>query len=578
MAYRVGGDKYSRAQLPFQFLGWEMTLSLLGVPPERNLLPHRNRCPLCQQLLTVYPDLFRGVWLNCDGCGYNGELLELCMRVWGLDAQATLAKLHLNGVIVPEPVKHPKHFEFYERHYLPYRKSVQGLWQRNSQAQFQNNSEIVALHEQLALHSENRADRWFNELGKYVGTGHHMDWINTIHSGFENKKYFFKGHNWKDVVVIPAFDIPGRVCGVWFIGREGRPEDTVFIRVQQCPGKWGSNCIPAEMESGLAFMGAAEKIHPTYGNTVFVVTDPFLALRLHGQNFRDNSTPLPVVLTYEGNEGAPHKVWGYLPEKDYVFWSATPTREVFSQAREANGRVLIEPVDELDLARPNAWLAGLVRKAKPWRETLGKLTEQLEDNQIEDILLYLDLSHRDVWNEFAQHLPKASLPRVEALMNRKWPIRTVSYGKYRIQERKEGWLIEQTGELVSDAVVHFTKAVRVMGAPYAIGTQYRGYVEWKGKRAKVRGATTTFRHKFTTIVERALINAHLGPPQFAPGWSSKLLDLALKFSQPKLVVEKYDVKKHGRGSRTKREAQDARNEGKRRGRAARSKAEPSAGE
>lgn len=547
---RAQGRAGTRRALPHQFFDWERALSALGSKiPENAALPLFLDCPLCHGRMGVYPDMLGGVWLDCrgQGCEYNGEIVELGMRLWQLGAAAALNKF--NDFCVPTNPRsiQPRRLSYFEEKFLPYRKRLRALWAASAKAQFQDNREILQLHDQFGLPGTRSLDRWYSGLGRFIGTGFSREYVRALYQTNE-QRCIFTGPNWKDVIVIPVHDVPGRICAFWFIGRQGRPKlDYYYHRVNLGPGTYFASPTIEESESGIAFMDAAAPYNARFGDTAFAVSDLEVALRVHGRHFRDNSDVLPLVLTHESTAmGRSRKVWNFMPGKQWVFWAPKLSPEVVAQAREAGGRILIEPADEYALRSPLAWLDRLQTKAKPWKEVLAKEAKRLEDPELEPILRILKCDRLEDWHSFLEVCPKSAIPRLKSLHTASFPIKTLQVGVHRIQERPEGWVFELSGELISNVIVRITETVRTVNCPTSgnvLVTQckYRGYYLVNGHRVPFCYPLTKFRKYTVSFIENALIAAGLGAPRIGVFWGRRLVDIALKFHVPKQTTQEYQA-------------------------------------
>lgn len=100
------------------------------------------------------------------------------------------------------------------------------------------------------------------------------------------------GKGWGDVLAIPCYDLPGRICGFEFIGRQAGPEDRLYYsggldrlgRAQLQPTPLA--------EAGLA--GGAQLLErdARAGQSVLAVADATLLLRLQVRHFAV-SLPMP---------------------------------------------------------------------------------------------------------------------------------------------------------------------------------------------------------------------------------------------------------------------------------------------
>lgn len=523
-----------------QAVPWRQTLVALAARvPESDALPAAAGCPLCQGRMVVYPDVRAGVWCHCGSCGWVGDLIELSSRVWGLDLPAALRKLAACGVCLSPRTQDLAAVERYRAGVVAYRLGIRDFCDASTRFPFQDSATLRRLHDQFGLYSLDNADRWRTQLGGMVlGTTKTLASRAVRPNANPSDIYLFKGTGWDDLLTLSFQDVPGRACGFWFCGRQGAwPDDWLYHRIERYHG-FQANTPPDERETGLAFLEAVAAHSPYFGDTAFVLCNqPQAALTLHGRHFRDHGDLLPVGLTYEGPRGVARHIWRCLPNKELVFWSPRPTREVFAQARAAGGRVALGPFDPQEEGRSHlAWLRRLRERARPWQEALAEAMERMSDSEVEDILLYLELSHVDAWKALVDRVPDEARPRLEALRTRHWPYKVIRMGPHqRLSERPEGWVMEDTGELVSDVTVRLQYAVRRKEQGGSTESYYYGYFTHKGRKWKLRGSTRHLRRHLAAEIEHRLIASGAGVPCYSPGWKYRLLDIALKFHKPKLA-------------------------------------------
>ena len=157
------------------------------------------------------------------------------------------------------------------------------------------------------------------------------------------------------MLVIAFQDLPGRICGFLFIGRNADPAagDLVYK-----PLKFGSS-RQGTRQAGLAMLPSLlAEPSPLLGDKAFVMTDPFVALRLQLRYMRSQSSMLPLVLAYFGPRAATRNVITQLPPRHWIFCGTSP--EMIRQARAARARVspyrVVEEQLSLRMLLPEQWL------------------------------------------------------------------------------------------------------------------------------------------------------------------------------------------------------------------------------
>lgn len=534
-----------------QAIPWEQVLTALEIPaPVTPALPAITICPFCQGKFVIYPDIRGGTWCQCVNCKWAGDVIELGTKIWQLDVYNTLRKYESRGVVLADRLLFKATTDRYQKDILDYRAQINEFWQTSSKFSFQDTPDVARLHDQFMLNSQLDPARWYDQLGKYIGGANVRDAVRSLLADKWSLttpylKTIFPGGEWHNVLVLPTYDMPGRISGFWFTGRAGRyPDDWCFYRVERYKVRAGWGSPMDEREAGLAFYNPEHIYHKHFKDTIFVVNQPVLATMLHGRHLRDHSEYLPLVLAYDGPQGNSRKVWQCFPKSDLVFWSEQPTPNIFAQARAADGRVALLPFEpEVDLRRHMTWLRKARQQALYWPVALMSQLDRLTDPELEAVLIALELDHEDPWRAFLEHCPVETHPRLTACRTRRWPFPAVQAGGHRVAVRPEGWVSEQTGELISSVIPDVTHAyVKPVGNGKSY-TYYTVVCRYKDQEWSFTERSVKLRSNLASLIEQEMIAAGLGIPRFSPMWRYRLLDVALKFSHPTIVKLKRKRKK-----------------------------------
>lgn len=536
-----GADRCQRQPnkaLLCQVLPWEMALRALDIAVTRSVLPTTVICPLCQGNLVIVPDVRGGVWCRCWECKWAGDLIELGIKLWQLDPLSVLRKMVSRGVVMPDRILSRASVERYQADVLDYRASIRNLWENASRFPFQDIAEVSRLHDQFGLRSSHDRTRWLNQVGKFVGAAHINDVLADLKKDETCTSVIFPGTRWHHCLVIPSYDVPGRIAGYWFVGRDGRPEDWVFYWIDRARVRHGWGSPKDEHEAGLAFFDPDHIHSELFQTTSFVIGDPALALKMHGQYFRDHSDYLPLVVAYEGKEGYARTVWDSIPKRDWIFWAPNPTRELFAQARAANGRVCVLPFDEThDLRRLVTWLRNVRTAALPWREALAAQLHNLTDPQLESILLHMGLICVEDWRTFISACPEHAHGRLEACRGRQWPVRKLRMGSVVVADRPEGWFSDPGGELVSEAKIEVKATIRkqTMGKQKGWFSYHLLLCRYRGHEWYMMITPHDARDKLADDIHDYCIRNNIGVPLFSPCWRYRLLDVAMQLAEPRTL-------------------------------------------
>jgi hypothetical protein len=445
-------------------LHWPETALFLGLPLTDNALPIRTTCPAClARDLTVFPDPSGGgPWFHCSACGRAGDLIEFTALYCGLRPAAALAMLARCAVLPAEELS-PERIAAYVHDYPEYRLRLQTLWQRASA--WPPQAEAIGprrLRQRLHLSSDLSPERWRQGPGRLLGALPHEEVeacfcpLSTGQGGAPHAQRYrlnpsrarvFTGPGWRDVLVVPYYDLPGRLAAFQFIGRDGGRADRIF-RPQRTLTRAGSNQYALQpryqAEAGLAGLDMVTDAQTWLGRTVFAVRNPLLALRLQLRHLRCSMDPLPLVSWYDGERALTQHTWRVLADRPVVFWAWRMNAAVLYQAVQADGLLVLAGPEELtERAKshylrqdePFRLLRMLGQRALPWREAVRTWAEQQADGAIAELLLGLEGYRLDL----RQLVEQCGGGRLEEVLPPRVRPRTVRVGARTIVERAEGW-------------------------------------------------------------------------------------------------------------------------------------------
>jgi hypothetical protein len=539
------------------FLPWPETALLLGLPLSDNALPARTSCPACHaRNLTFFADPSGGgPWFHCPACNKAGDLIEFAAWLWSLSTSAALTRLvHHGGLLTAEQLT-PQRLAAYVRDYPEYRQRLQLLWQRaGAWLQQPDAGTLNPLRQKLHLTSDLSGARWRQGPGRLLGALPHEEIevcfcpLSTGQGGAPYAERYrlnpsrgrvFSGPGWHAVLVLPFYDLPGRIGAFQFIGRGGGPADRIF-RPQRTLRRAGSNQYARQpryqAEAGLAGLDTVAAPQRWLGRTVFAVGDALLALRLQLRHFKCSHGPLPLVSWYDGERALTRSTWRVLAERPVVFWAWRLQAAVLYQAVQADGLVAVAGPDELTsgaidhylrLDEPLDLLRKLQRRALPWREAVRTWAAGQPDWTIAALLLGLESYRLDL----RQVVAECGGGRLEELLPPPVRPRTVRVGTRTIIERGDGWSALTKGGQETpllDAILRIDKVLTEQGV-----LRYRGRVLFRGEEVPFEEAAAAVESRPARWLRELLLREGKGIVHFAPGLNG-LLEIAFKFQEPVL--------------------------------------------
>jgi hypothetical protein len=481
------------------YVPWnEQLANLLDLPYNGPTLPARMTCPLCQgQRLSVYDDeTSSGNWFCCADCGAAGDMIELAAAAWSMKPDTALQKLYRFGFPISERAIEEESVQSYLSHHLGYRERLKALWHQARDFLTQAPTETVArLRNLYRLHSEMSLERWRMGPGQLVGAAPTVNIEGTFVPGRLQHgdgpedwnlvgKRVFQGRGWDDVLMIPFYDLPGRISAFSFVGRQGGAAgDQIFHPLERLQGQSKKRSL---LEAGLAWL--PELCRRCQDRVFLAIDDPWLALRMHIRHFNVSMVPLPLTAWHDGPTArTTRKAWKMLEGRPVVIWSWALDHRAVYQAIQADGLIAVAGPDQVTDASLSQYLRRMspddlrrlvLKRARPWREALAEWAEDKRDGAIEDLLLNLENNGVDV-EDLCRSCP--SLRRGRWCAPERLPERSVALGNRRFVERSDGWYhCTRDGKFIKilDAILRIE---RVDPSASEQGCIYHGAIIYQGE-------------------------------------------------------------------------------------------------
>jgi len=536
---------------------WTQLLPHQGLTYESTTLPALVDCPLCKNgKLRVYRDfLLNGEWLYCHTCSFAGDTIEFAAAVWGVEVVEAVERLRREELLPYDTSEESIDLDL---------EQIIGLRVRLSE--FKKNSiERIARDKTGGLHSLLRyfkierfvsEPRWQEQGAKLLWAANCREVENLFHPGsYEvrdrsnrngkssvrrgsgpGSRRLFKGEGWDDVLVVPYYDLPGRVCSLLIIGRDANQEGgDVLFRPLNIGGSRRD-----KRESGVSsLLNLIGKPHKDFGDTLFVIADPLVALWLQLRHLRKNSDPLPIVGSVLDERFSTEHVFDQLPTRQMIFWGPKRDHQLFRQAVAADGAVsprsTIAPKQmrcQTGRMPSKIVLNELAKDAVPWPDALADELSSLDDLDAQNLLSGLRLAPAeqerisrhddfDVWSRI-DRLNLHAVRRRRAFINNRAIIETAGT-----------WCFEESGEQVCNGTVRVERVVRTdagrtwySGWAQVHGTDFRTPFVLDSDRVHKHGLLPCVRDTLHADAksERPLI--------FNPRIAKDSLNIALQFCEP----------------------------------------------
>ncbi|MCA9046210.1 MAG: hypothetical protein KDA69_17915, partial [Planctomycetaceae bacterium] len=347
-------------------LDWRAAFETIGLgSPTRLCLPQSFECPLCDSgTLSAMDDPVLGTeWFVCRDCEFSGDLIELVAEKMGIGVEEAISVLSSQNLFELPP--DDEHIAAYITQHVRYRQRINRFWQESRLRPLDKITKPgIDLLRKCSLHANVLRELWTDHGGQLFGVAlateieelfTPLSYENRLRpnrngrssvrrGGGPGKGRLFVGNSWDEVLVIPHYDLPGRIIGFTLVGRDANPEagDVVYKRANI--GR--TNQRPKE--SGIAMLPAVQPgLHRLFRNTVFVFTDIMLAMRFHARSFLDSAVPLPVVAVHEKSNLNSLHLPSSLDDRRLIFCG--PLQVTLPLAHRHNGSVSEYTVPDADI-------------------------------------------------------------------------------------------------------------------------------------------------------------------------------------------------------------------------------------
>jgi hypothetical protein len=536
------------------YVRWNEVLALLGIHAQATALPTTVSCPHCSHDLYIYQDITNGgAWHYCPSCNFAGDTIELAASVWKQDIQTTILKLNARGITFPDDALDPRTIDKYIHTYVSYRKILLNLWLlARDQLPVYDTQAVTKLHERFTAGYSPNAVTWHKRGKKFLGGCHVDDVLRAFKheraSNIPREKHHrllnaghdrvFKGRGWDAVLLIPFYDLPGRIKGFLFVGRDGDiSQDIVFRRASNQATKLRVGTDAASYDPGLSMYDTMLEYHPRYKNKTFVLTEPLTALHIQLRHMKQSNQPLPLVGSFTDGHLVNRWLWSTVFPRDFIFWGPRLTPELVQQARHANGRIAVSKSlaklsENPNKMKPMQWLDLMDRMARTWQQVLEDEIRQASIPAAESLLLKLRLTNSEIM-EFASGCKQDVLEKLEDLFEiSRRNFHSVVVDDKTIIETDDGWCLEN-GSPVSDTTICLEQVIHHPNKKKAF---YRGHVTRNGQRVSFTEDAETVENNIGKWLRALLIPAGMGRPKISGKWQKQLLTIAQSFHEPSNVV------------------------------------------
>jgi len=519
-------------------VSWVKVLAGLGVRPTAASLPTTAECPVCRQgRLEIFDSRpFNWQWAYCRHCAFAGDMLQLASAAWQLDVESVITRLNEQGHALPT---HRSFLAAHKQHVVANQTMTAELWQHAKLGLIHHNTGLSDLIHKLSWRSElpaSWADQGLSQLVGHVDADYLRNMLERSDGAATNKRQsnVLPGTNWSSVLVLPMYDLPGRICRFLFIGRDASSKDYV----------WHStlSSVASSTESGLHFCPDIRRSSLDWDKSAVVINSIVDGMPLHIRQLEQSARGLPLILcdtgyTQRGHAVHPIYSWQMFTNRTLIFWCNRLTADIVAHAARSNGKIIIsQQVDDratfLRHQEPNNFLLSCRRNAVPWAQAVATYCREVGVDEQEELLVDLPKFGVDPNIVIAQ---SRLVRTARSLPTTYW---VTSSGRTR-----KGQLISATGdywclhsghaqEMLIDADLVLDKAIT---KPSTGELYYTGHIGYYGKRVPFCAPKRLLAGNTLDWMQQCLVQARLGVPQCHPQLSHQLFHMAVGLRNPVCV-------------------------------------------
>lgn len=333
--------------------------------------------------------------------------------------------------------------------------------------------------------------------------------------------------DWKEVLVIPFYDLPGRISALQFCYVQGEQATPFHYRsVIPCANQ------NIDKQAGIAMFDAIEHYDRSMGNDLFVFTDPVAALRLQLVKLRDSlNQPTPLVAVHNDAKPAAY-LRAHCPGRRLIFWSQHLNVSFFRHVKAANGWIADHrpTEDQYHFMRrytPTQLLTHLRNRARRWEAVLEDYLAVMPILDLTAFMMRLDWTD-DELDQFIDGCAPATRTRLAELRAKQQRHRRVIVNNHGIAETDRGWQLTKTDEVISEMVFQIDKVIH-----YDDGRHfYQGKTRYKETSLNFTAPAKSFDAAPWKWLRKFFIHNNAGAPSFLSNWQSMAMAISHKFQSP----------------------------------------------
>lgn len=439
-------------------------------------------------------------------------MIDLCRKVWKLSAHACLLKLaNLGFAINPEDRRSDV-----VAAYVAGKRTIQD----NLHSVLTVGRQTILQKERLSgmlmragfMWSPTISRQHVQELGVH---GCSLDQILAASNGSIAKSRF-KGRGWQDVLMFPFYDLPGRLAGIDFAGRD---LNKLHGDMSFC------SALHGDREGGLFIRSKLLHGH----GPVFAVDGAIRAVQLQ-LRYRSVKNDLPDLVAWRHDSAAATRsAWKMLRGRKIVFLTKEFDHRVWCQAILADALIYRVPTDAKRHISEHVELAE--HQARHWTTWLSEQVGGMRDEQVEELLLQLRLNQIDA-KAVVDRCPEPGRARMLKAMSFNRSFRAIPWNAYQtIEERNSQWFLLDMRRGAEQMICNASLQIDAMVAVDKL-MFYRGHVQVGERRAEFFVPREEIRKNPGNWLESFVAENELGTLHYHRSFGIHLVDIAKQLNEP----------------------------------------------
>jgi hypothetical protein len=485
--------------------------------------------------MTIYPDAFyKGQWFYCKDCKQAGDMLNLAATIWETTEVLAAKNLRIKGII-PDYFYFEKALGIYQAKCLDLRKKHLELWKKaTDNSLIFESGELRDTLKALNITVPKNSDEWNKGMGKLVGAAHRRDIEEAIAvpSDMGERRYTrmtgdsrpFVG-KWRNMLIIPFFDMPGRIREFRFISHNGN--SLQYASKMLCHRR---------IITRLPILAFFDQIASASSEEDLIVVDNLeVALALHSRNLRETGQMLPLCAIADtqmislGINLHPYK---------FTLWNPELSVDIFKGLKESGVKVYLNEKSDwskfdLQKFKPKVWIDKVREGRKPilevldgWLDKVGTIEAQVAVGGIAFSSEDVDAISGDQYPNLNKTLKSLSVSAGK----------TITLNGEQFYEKENGWFSKKKNNPISTVKIKIDKIIAKEDKTINIGE-----IIYSGKSYPFYDEDGELDSDPCELIRKILIKDGKICLGINERYAKHFKSIAMMFNPPEIVKESVDV-------------------------------------